>query len=81
MVLNQYTQVYGEQICLRHAHASNQVIAGSPRYGIEALGMILIAGLAYTLVINGDGISNAIPVLGISCWGAADAACTTTIVF
>ena len=66
-----YTQVYrGADLPLRHAQASNQVIASSPRFGIEALGMALIAGLAYSMVLNGDGISNAIPVLGALAIGA-----------
>lgn len=66
-----YTKIYREaDLPLRYATSSNQVIAGSPRYGIEALGMILIAGLAYILVLNGSGISNAIPVLGALAIGA-----------
>ena len=60
-----YTQVYRDvDLPLRHVTASNQVISGSPRFGVEALGMILIAGIAYTLVTRGDGLSNVIPVLG-----------------
>ena len=66
-----YTQVYRDaDIPLRYATATNQVISGSPRYGVEALGMTLIAGLAYTLVSNGEGINNAIPVLGALAIGA-----------
>ncbi|MEE2746394.1 MAG: ATP-binding cassette domain-containing protein [Pseudomonadota bacterium] len=66
-----YTQVYRDvDLPLRYATASNQVISGSPRVGIEALGMVLIAGLACTLVSEGDGISNVIPVLGALAIGA-----------
>ena len=66
-----YTGFYrGADLPLRHAQASNQVIANSPRFIIEALGMILIAGLAYFLVRNGDDINNAIPVLGALAIGA-----------
>jgi len=66
-----YTQVYrGADLPLRHAQASNQVIAGSPRYGIEAMGMVLIAVLAYILVSNSGDISNTIPVLGALAIGA-----------
>jgi len=66
-----YTRVYrAADIPLRAAQASNTVISGTPRFGIEALGMVLIAGLAYTLMLSGDGISNAIPVLGALAIGA-----------
>lgn len=49
---------------MRRAQASNTFIAASPRYLMEALGMVLIAVLAYTLTKQTDGISKAIPVLG-----------------
>ncbi len=66
-----YTKVYRDiDMPLRYATATNQVIAVSPRYGIEALGMILIAGIAFMLVSNGSGVSNAIPVLGALAVGA-----------
>ncbi len=66
-----YASIYrSADIPLRHAQASNQVIAGSPRFGIEALGMVLIAVLAYSLVKSGGGIGNAIPVLGALAIGA-----------
>jgi ATP-binding cassette subfamily B protein len=66
-----YTAIYREaDLPLRHATASNQVIAGSPRFGIEALGMVLIAVLAYTLILSGDEIIGAIPVLGALAIGA-----------
>lgn len=48
----------------RRAQGNNFFIAASPRYAIEALGMILIAGLAYTLAQQSDGIAKVIPVLG-----------------
>ena len=49
---------------LRAAQGSNQFIAQAPRYGVEALGMVLIASLAYTLTKRSDGVGEAIPVLG-----------------
>lgn len=49
---------------LRRAQGNVNFIAGSPRYGIEALGMVLIAIIAYNLTTNQNGISEAIPVLG-----------------
>lgn len=55
---------------LRHAQGSSAFISGSPRYGMEALGMMLIAALAYTLAQQSDGIAKAIPVLGALALGA-----------
>jgi ABC-type multidrug transport system fused ATPase/permease subunit len=55
---------------LRRAQGNNSFIASSPRYAIEALGMLLIAALAYKLALQSDGIGNAIPVLGALALGA-----------
>lgn len=55
---------------LRRAMANVQIISVSPRYGVEALGMVLISALAYALAIKGQGISDAIPVLGTLAMGA-----------
>jgi ABC-type multidrug transport system fused ATPase/permease subunit len=55
---------------LRLAQGSNQFISQAPRYGVEALGMMLIAALAYTLAQQSDGIAKAIPVLGALALGA-----------
>lgn len=49
---------------LRRAQGNNMFIAYGPRYGMEALGMLLIAVLAYFLAQQPDGIATAIPVLG-----------------
>lgn len=57
-------------LSLRQATASIQIIAGSPRYGIEALGMVLIAMLAFLLAGRSAGIASAIPVLGVLALGA-----------
>jgi ATP-binding cassette, subfamily B, bacterial PglK len=48
---------------LKRALASNQFIAGSPRFAMEALGITLIATLAYGLSKAG-GIATALPTLG-----------------
>ena len=59
-----YKQAY---IPMQSALASNQVVAASPRFGVEALGMVLIAGLSYMLASASGatgGVTNAIPVLG-----------------
>jgi ABC-type multidrug transport system fused ATPase/permease subunit len=55
---------------LRRAQGNNQFISQSPRYAMEALGMILIAGLAYSLAQKPDGVAMAVPVLGALALGA-----------
>ena len=66
-----YCRIYRDaDLPLRRADGNNLFIAHSPRYGMEALGLILIAGLAYTLAQQPDGIAKAIPVLGVLALGA-----------
>lgn len=55
---------------LRRAQGNNQFISQSPRFGMEALGMLIIATLSYTLARQPDGIAKAIPVLGVLVLGA-----------
>jgi ATP-binding cassette subfamily B protein len=55
---------------LRRANSSNTFIGSSPRYAVEALGMVLIAVLAYSLAQQADGIAKAIPILGALVFGA-----------
>ena len=55
---------------LRRAQGNSLFISASPRYGMEALGMILIAALAYSLAQQDDGIAKAIPILGALALGA-----------
>jgi ABC-type bacteriocin/lantibiotic exporter with double-glycine peptidase domain len=55
---------------LRRAQASSFFIGLSPRYGTEALGMLVIAALAYVLAQQSTGIASAIPVLGALALGA-----------
>lgn len=50
---------------LRKAYASSSFISISPRYAMEALGMVLIAVFAYFLAGSSSGISGAIPILGL----------------
>lgn len=54
----------------RQAEAMNVFLAGAPRYLIEALGMILIVGMAYWLSLRPSGLTGAIPVLGALAMGA-----------
>ena len=55
---------------LRRAQGNNVFISYSPRYALEALGMVLIAALAYVLSQQVGGISAAIPMLGLLALGA-----------
>ena len=68
---NTYCQIYREaDLSLRQAQGYNTFISSSPRYGMEALGMLLIAILAYSIAQQTDGISKAIPILGALALGA-----------
>lgn len=49
---------------LLKAYGDNQFLAGSPRFLIESLGMVLIAGLAFRISQDGNGMGKAIPMLG-----------------
>ncbi|WP_368429765.1 ABC transporter ATP-binding protein [Sulfuricaulis sp.] len=55
---------------LRQAHGNNIFIGGSPRFAMEALGMVLIAVLAYVLSRQVGGIATALPALGALALGA-----------
>lgn len=69
-----YSKLYKNAfIPMQSALASNQVVGASPRFGVEALGMVLIAGLAYMLAVASGAtgaVTNAIPVLGALALGA-----------
>jgi len=66
-----YCEIYrNADLPLRRAVANVHIIGSSPRYGIEALGMVLIAVLAFTLAGRSEGIASAIPVLGALALGA-----------
>lgn len=66
-----YCRIYrNADLPLRRAQSNSLFISQSPRYGMEALGMMLIAGLAYSLAHQTDGISKAIPILGALALGA-----------
>ena len=55
---------------LRYAQGHNTFISASPRYVIETLGMVLIAGLAYGISQRDGGVTAAIPILGTLALGA-----------
>ena len=66
-----YCKIYrSADLPLRRASANVLIISGTPRYAIEALGMVLIAALAYSLAGSPSGIVSAIPVLGALALGA-----------
>jgi ABC-type multidrug transport system fused ATPase/permease subunit len=66
-----YCRIYRDSdIPLRRAQAVNLFISSSPRFALEALGMALIAGLAYGLSFQEGGLLAAIPVLGALALGA-----------
>lgn len=66
-----YCQIYrNADLPLRHAQGNNLFISMSPRYALEALGMLLISALAYILALQPNGIAKAIPVLGVLALGA-----------
>lgn len=66
-----YCKSYREaDLPLRRAQGNNQFISTSPRYAMEAIGMTMIAALAYYLVRQPEGIERALPVLGVLALGA-----------
>lgn len=66
-----YCQVYkNADLTLRKAQGNNVFISGSPRYCMESIGIVLIALLAYALVNQANGLSNAIPTLGALALGS-----------
>jgi len=66
-----YCNIYHEaDVSLRKAQGSNIFISSSPRFALEALGMSLIALLAYRMSTQSGGLSAALPVLGALALGA-----------
>lgn len=66
-----YCDVYRKAIQqLQRASGENLYITTSPRYAMEALGMVLIAVLAYALSHRSGGVRAALPVLGALALGA-----------
>jgi ATP-binding cassette, subfamily B, bacterial PglK len=66
-----YCQLYrNADLPLRRASGNNIFISESPRYVVEAIGMTLIASLAYVMTQQDGGIVTAIPVLGALALGA-----------
>ena len=64
----QHTFVSSYELCerqLRESRATLQILSGTPRYVVETLGIVFIAGLAYSLAAPGEGFGEAIPTLGV----------------
>jgi len=60
-----YFHIYrGADSRVRRALASIAILGGAPRPVIEALGVVLIGGLAYILASRPGGMATAIPMLG-----------------
>jgi ATP-binding cassette subfamily B protein len=66
-----YCDVYRRaERSLRRAQGDNVFIGQSPRFSMEAMGMVLIAGLAYWLSRHSAGVAASLPVLGALALGA-----------
>jgi len=66
-----YCDLYRDaDLPLRRASGNNQFISSSPRYAMEAVGMAIIAAIAYTMSLRSDGLAAAIPILGALALGA-----------
>lgn len=55
---------------LRRAHGNNRFMSTGPRFAMEAIGMALIAGLAYAMSLQTGSVSTALPVLATLALGA-----------
>ena len=66
-----YTEIYGQaDRRLKKAQAENYFISSSPRLLMEAVVMVLTAGLALFMSMQPGGLGRAIPVLGALALGA-----------
>ena len=61
-----HAKIYHETVVeLMRARAQNNYAGGAPRHGIEASGMVLMAGLAYYFFTYGATGNSIIPTLGV----------------
>ena len=75
IILDQSQTLFAERFnqidrTMRRSQASNAIIGPSPRFGVEALGMVLIASLAYFLTTRDGNLASALPILGALALGA-----------
>lgn len=62
---NTFCRIYQKSdFVLRRSYASSSFISVSPRFAVEALGMLMIATLAYLLAKQPNGVAQAVPILG-----------------
>jgi ATP-binding cassette subfamily B protein len=62
---NTFCRIYQKSdFVLRRSYASSSFISVSPRFAVEALGMLMIATLAYFLAKQPNGVTQAVPILG-----------------
>jgi ABC-type multidrug transport system fused ATPase/permease subunit len=68
---NEFCNIYSRaDLNLRQAQGNNAFLGQFPRYGVEAIGILLIIFLAYHLASSSDGVVKAIPILGAIALGA-----------
>ena len=66
-----YSEIYrNSDLPLRRAQGNKVIISTSPRFAVEALGMIFIVIIAYFITQQSEGIASAIPILGAFALGA-----------
>jgi len=66
-----YTQLYrNSDLQMRRASWRNEMIYSSPRFGMEAVGIAIVALFAYTATLNLGGIDQFLPILGAFVLGA-----------
>ena len=66
-----YCKIFNDaDVPLRKAEASVSIIGQSPRFVIEAFGMIVLALIAFSLSFDQGGIKSTIPILGVFALGA-----------
>jgi len=66
-----YTQLYrSSDLQMRRAAWRNEIIYSSPRFGMEAVGIGIVALFAYIATLNLGGIDQFLPVLGAFVLGA-----------
>ena len=49
---------------MRRAHATNLIISTTPRFAMEVIALVLIAGLAYWINLRTGSVASSLPVLG-----------------
>jgi ATP-binding cassette, subfamily B, bacterial PglK len=66
-----YCEIYRKaDYSMRRAYGNVIFASASPRFAMEALGMVLIAALAYGISRTSGGVASALPVLGALAFGA-----------